>query len=545
MRNSTQLKKRFFAVASALAITTTALVAVPTVARAADPVCTNKVVYTECVGATSDGAGYVIQVPARFGGTLFLFSHGYRYPIDIPATIPVVGGYTITKTPQPAPGRNAAQVQEVALGMLTKGYGIAGSGFARQGWNADSGLKTNVELIGIIKKQFPTVKNVVAWGESLGAFITQALSENNSELISAAGNLCPAAGSVEAALKMAGDALWGLKSFFDPTIQGGNYKSVLEVYQDIGRVLTVLGSLQAAFAANPVTPAWPATSKVPDAVKAIPSRSALVLVAAMAGVPTQSASFDGSTGPGDPSSLTAIQFAAGLSPAFGALENVASAAILAIMATYDIEQQVGGTVFDNTATDYAAQLGDGLFEYSSALSGLDAAQGLLGYLASPLAPRAKADPAAVAKMRALVSHSGTFNVPTITVGATADPITPAGHAQWLAESAVARYIENASNKNSRLANTWRSNHLALWQVTPDSYTKFSATGSPVSQSGVNGTGHCVTTTKQYLAIADLLAASAADGKLVSGGKLLTTIRKAGGLTYDRNFSAPLLKFYQS
>ena len=541
MRNLMSLKKRVFAVASALAITTTALVAVPTTASA-NPVCTNKVILTECVGATSDGAGYVIQVPARFSGTLFLFSHGYRYPIDIPASIPLVGGYTVVKTPQPAPGRNAAQITEVATQMLTKGYGIAGSGFARQGWNADSGLKTNVELIGIIKKQFPEVDHVVAWGESLGAFITQALSENNSELISAAGNLCPAAGSVEASLKMAGDALWGLKSFFDPTIQGGNYKSVLEVYTDIGRVLTVLGSLQAAFAANPITPAWPATSKAPDAIKAIPSRSALVLIAAMAGVPTQSASFDGATGPGAPGSQLAIQFAAGLSPAFGVLENIGGAAILAIMATYDIEQQVGGPVFDNSATNYAAQLGDGLFEYSSALSGLDAAQGLLGFLAA--SPRAKADSAAVEKMRALVSHEGVFNVPTLTVGATADNVTPAGHAQWLAERAAENYLASASNKNSKLANTWRSNNVSLWQRTPDSYTKFSATGSPVSQSGVNGTGHCVTTTKQYMAIADILAKAATNGQLVTDGAFRTAIRKAGGLTFDRDFSVPLMKFYQ-
>ena len=542
MRNLNSLKKRLFAVASALAITTTALVAVPTTASAS-PVCTNKVSFTECVGATTDGAGYVIQVPARFSGTLFLFSHGYRYPINIPASIPVVGGYTVVNTPQPAPGRNAAQISEVATQMLTKGYGVAGSGFARQGWNADSGLKTNVELIGIIKKQFPDVKHVVAWGESLGAFITQALSENNSSLISAAGNLCPAAGSVEASLKMAGDALWGLKSFFDPTIQAGNYKSVLEVYTDIGRVLTVLGSLQAAFAANPVAPAWPATSKAPDAIKAIPSRSALVLVAAMSGVPTQSASFDGATGPGAPGSQTAIQFAAAISPALGSLENIAGAAILAIMATYDIEQQVGGPVFDNTATNYATQLGDGLFEYSSALSGLDAAQGLLAFLAA--SPRAKADPAAVAKMRALVSHNGVFNVPTLTVAATADNVTPAGHAQWLAERAAENYLASAQNKNSKLANTWRSNHVSLWQRTPDSYTKFSATGSPISQSGVNGTGHCVTTTKQYMAIADILAKAAVDGKLVTDGAFRSAIRKAGDLTFDRGFSVPLMKFYQN
>jgi hypothetical protein len=51
--------------------------------------------------------------------------------------------------------------------------------------------------------------------------------------------------------------------------------------------------------------------------------------------------------------------------------------------------------------------------------------------------------------------------------------------------------------------------------------------------------------KQHLAIADLLAASAATGQLVSGGKVLTTIRKAGGITYARDFSVPLLKYYQN
>lgn len=545
MRNSITIKKRVFAVASAFAIITTALVAVPSTANA-NPVCTNKVIFTECVGKTSDGAPYIFSVPAKFGGTFFLFSHGYRYPIDIPASIPRVGGYTVLNTPQPTGGRNPAEIQEVALGMLTKGYGIGGSGFARQGWNVDSGLKTNVELIGIVKKQFPEIKHVVAWGESLGAFITQALSEKHSNLISAAGNLCPAAGSPEASLKLAGDALWGMKALFDPTIQGGNYKSVAEVYGDIVKVLTVAGALNAAFTANILQPAWPATSKVPDAVKAaIPSRSGLVLVAAMAGIPTQSASFDGSTGPGAPGSADAIRFASGVSPALGALENVLTSAVLGIMFTYDMEQQAGGPVFDNTATNYATQLGDGLFEYSSALSGLDAANTMLAYLASPAVPRAKADSAALAKVRALTAHTGTFNVPTISLGATADNATPAGHAQWLAEKAAESYLAQSRNKNSKLARTWRSNHLGLWQVTPDSYTKFSATGSPITQTGVNGTGHCNITPKQHLAIADLLAQSAADGKVVSGPRLLTTIRKAGGITYARDFSAPLLKFYQN
>lgn len=529
------MKKRALALISALAITTTALVAVPTTANAAGPVCNNTgqpngssyVFYTECVGATSDGAQYVMWVPINFKGTLFLFSHGYRYPIDIPASIPVVGGYKVGKTPEPAPsGGSAAGVARNALAMVSAGYAVAGSGFTRKGWNADAAVATNAELIKTAKDQFPEIERVVAWGESLGGYITQGLAEKYPKQVDAAGLLCPALGTVQAELKMAGDALWGLKAFFDPTIKGGDYKSILEVYGDIGKVLTVAGSLSAAFKANPLAPAWPATSAAPAAIKAIPSRSALVLVAAMAGVPTQSYSFDGVTGPGAPSSRDAISFASALSPAFGALENIAEAAILAIIATYDIEQQVGGAIYDNSSTDYAAQLGDGLFEYSSALSGLDATQGMLAYLAA--FPRAKASSAALGKLGTLMTHKGNVNVPTIGVAGVSDNITPVGNLQWL--------VDRAAKKKSK-------NLLALWQKTPDAYTKFDASGV-VSQRGVNGTGHCTATTSQILTIAKLLDSSARKGQLVSAKTVKAATANAGGLSYDPGFSTALLKYYQ-
>ena len=528
------LKKRVLAIASALAITTTALVAIPTTASAA-PVCSTKstvyadeyVTYQECVGVTSDGAQYVIQMPILFDGTMFLFTHGYRYPIDIPDSIPVVGGYKVGKTPEPAPsGGSAAGVTKNALAMLAAGYANAGSGFTSKGWNADAAIKTNAELIKVAREQFPEIERVVAWGESLGAFITQGLAEKYPKLIKAAGLLCPATGAVEGELKMAGDALWGLKAFYDPTIKGGNYKSVLEVYGDIGKVLTVIGTLKALFAANPSTPGWPTTSAAPAAIKAIPSRSALVLVAAMSGVPTKSASFDGVTGPGAPSSADAIRFASAVSPALGALENLAGAAILGVIATYDIEKQVGGAIFDNTTTDYEAQLGDGLFEYGSALTGLDATQGMLAYLKA--FPRAKADSAAVAKMRALFKQKGVFNVPTVGVAGESDNVTPAGNLQWL--------VDKAAKKNSK-------NLLPLWQLTPSEYTKFNAAG-PVSQSTVNGTGHCTANSGQTLAIAKLLDASARQGKLVSTSMVKKVTSAAGGLTYDPTYSVDLLKFYK-
>ena len=555
MKNLMSKKNRVIAFLASTSLVTMTMVALPSAARAADPSCTNLVVITQCVGATSDGAPYVVQVPAKFTGTLFLFSHGYRHFVDIPAGIPVVGGYTVTNTPQPAPGRTTAEITQVATSMLGKGYAVAGSGFARQGWNVDSGLKTNVELIAIIKKQFPKVTKVVAWGESLGGFITQALAEKYPTLVDAAAPLCMAAGSVEAALTMAGDAVWGLKTFFDPTIVGSNYAAGAAGYAqamgDIVKVLTVAGTLQALIAANPTTPAWPATSTVPASLKAIPSRSALVLVGVMSGVPTQSAHFDNSTGPGDPTSTAYVQYATAISPALGTLENIATAAILGIMATYDVELQSGGTVFDNTKTDYAARLGSDLYTYGSALSGLDAASGMLAYLSplNPAAPRVAGNAKAIEKMRALASHTGKINVPTITLGAVADNATPAGHDQWLGDRAAeqltaARAAAKAAYLTSGSYTKPVSKFMSIWQKPPTKYSKYTATGSPdTTPAGANGTGHCNTTPAQNLAIADLAYEAANTGALVVGGKLLTTLRKAGGLTYDPGFRAQLLKFY--
>ena len=555
MKNLMSKKNRVIAFLASTSLVTMTMVALPSAARAADPSCTNLVVITQCVGATSDGAPYVVQVPAKFTGTLFLFSHGYRHFVDIPAGIPVVGGYTVTNTPQPAPGRTTAEITQVATSMLGKGYAVAGSGFARQGWNVDSGLKTNVELIAIIKKQFPKVTKVVAWGESLGGFITQALAEKYPTLVDAAAPLCMAAGSVEAALTMAGDAVWGLKTFFDPTIVGSNYAAGAAGYAqamgDIVKVLTVAGTLQALIAANPTAPAWPATSTVPASLKEIPSRSALVLVGVMSGVPTQSAHFDNSTGPGDPTSTAYVQYATAISPALGTLENIATAAILGIMATYDVELQSGGTVFDNTKTDYAARLGSDLYTYGSALSGLDAASGMLAYLSplNPAAPRVAGNAKAIEKMRALASHTGKINVPTITLGAVADNATPAGHDQWLGDRAAeqltaARAAAKAAYLTSGSYTKPVSKFMSIWQKPPTKYSKYTATGSPdTTPAGANGTGHCNTTPAQNLAIADLAYEAANTGALVVGGKLLTTIRKAGGLTYDPGFRAQLLKFY--
>jgi pimeloyl-ACP methyl ester carboxylesterase len=538
-------KVRLLSLLSVTALVTTVLVTAPTVANAA-PACDGKSPIQSCVGVTSDGAPYAMQVPANFNGTVALYSHGYRYNVDIPSAIPLIGGYKITNTPEPIPGGNAA----VAQYFFSQGIAIVGSGFARQGWNPDSAIKTNVELIDTFKKQFPMTTKVIAWGSSLGGVITQGLAEKHPDLVSAVAPMCMA-DNVAPQLTMAGDFLWGVKVLFDPTIKGGNYSAgaagVAESYVDLGKVFTVMGKLQAALA----TGAWPDTSSATGkslAAAGVPSRSALLLLGLMAGLPTQSAHFDSISGPEGALKLT---FPLALSPALAILENGTNAAALAILATQDVENQVGGAIFDNTKTDYAARVDGERVIYNAALSGNTVIDALLGALsaANPDAPRAKANPAAVAKMNALHTNTGKINVPTVLMVGMADPITPAGASQRLVDLYVDQYAAEKTAalkayKTSREYKSPTNKLLMLWNTTPSSYTKFDAAGSPItSVPAAQGTNHCNFTSAQLVLVAKSLVQASSTGKLPSGGALYTAVRKAGNLSIDKGIRAPWLKSY--
>jgi len=538
-------KVRLLSLLSVTALVTTVLVTAPTVANAA-PACDGKSPIQSCVGVTSDGAPYAMQVPANFNGTVALYSHGYRYNVDIPAGIPLIGGYKITNTPEPVPGGNAA----VAQYFFSQGIAIVGSGFARQGWNPDSAIKTNVELIGTFKAQFPKTTKVIAWGSSLGGVITQGLAEKYPNLVSAVAPMCMA-DNLSPQLTMAGDFLWGVKVLFDPTIKGGNYSpgaaGVAESYADLVKVFTVMGKLQAALA----TGAWPDTSSATGkALQAagVPSRSALLLLGLMAGIPTQSAHFDSVSGPDGALKLT---FPLALSPALAILENGTNAAALAVLATQDVEDQVGGSFFDNTKTDYSARVDGERVIFNAALSGNTVIDALLGALstANPGAPRAVGNAAAITKMKALHTNTGKVNVPTILMVGMADPITPAGASQRVVDLYAEQYAaEKAAAikayQTSRSYTAPTNKLLMLWNPTPSSYTKFDAAGSPItSVPAAQGTNHCNFTSAQLVLVAKSLVQASNTGKLPSGGALYTAVRKAGNLSVDKGIRAPWLKSY--
>ncbi len=535
------LKSRIVSVLAVTALTGTVVVGAPTAANAA-PQCATASFVTQCAGVGADGAPYLMIAAANFNGTVLLWSHGIRPAIDIPATLAPVGPYTITNAAVPGP--LVPSDMSVVNKLVAAGYGVAGSGFSRQGLNATEALAANKELIATFKTKFPTTKSVIAWGESLGALHSQMLAEKNPDLVDGVILGCPAANPQDALMAYFGDALWGLKALFDPSIKVGGYSTnpeirKLEQHANIGKVLTLLVKLQGGL----VSGAWPDTaSPAGKALQAagIPSRSALLAVGLMAGIPTRSKHVDGTSGPTGQEELYPLAIA----PAVAILENMGTVGVAGSLLIADGELLAGGKVYDNTKTDYAARVAADADLFGFALSGNSAVAGIMGALAAT--PRETADAAAVAKIPGLIGLSGKIAKPTVIVQAESDEYTPASVVQWYIDTyseqfAAEKMAAMTAAKKSRSYVAPTNNLVTLWAKTAPKYSKFTATGTPdLSAASGAGTGHCLFSAAQWLAAADLMTTTLKNGKFPLGGKIATSARKVG-LSYDNKFRVPTFK----
>jgi pimeloyl-ACP methyl ester carboxylesterase len=535
-------KSRFVSVLAVTAIAGTVMVGAPIAAQAA-PQCATANFVTQCGGIGADGAPYAFIAAANFNGTVFLYSHGVRPPLNIPATLAPVGPYTMTNAAEPGPLASSGDLSVINK-LVAAGYGVAGSGFSRQGINTTEALAANKALIATFKTKFPTTKTVIAWGASLGAMHSQLLAEKNPELVDGVILACPAANPQDALMTYFGDALWGFKALFDPTIKVGGYSTDPVVRQqeqlaNVGKILTVLSKLSAGLA----TGAWPDTaSPAGKALQAagIPSRSALLTIGLMAGVPTRSKHVDGTSGPAG----AAETYPLAIAPAVGVLENMGATLNYGTLLIADGELLTGGKVFDNTKTDYAARVAPEADIYSFALSGNNAVAAIIGALAAT--PRETADPAAVAKIPSLVGLSGKITKPTLIFQSESDEFVPASIVQWYIDTYAEQFAAEkmkamAEAKKTRSYVAPTNNLVVLWQKTAAKYSKFTAAGSPdLTATQGAGTGHCAFTAAQWLAAADLMTATLTNGKFPTGGKLATTARKVG-LSYDNKFRVPTFK----
>jgi pimeloyl-ACP methyl ester carboxylesterase len=544
---TTSFKSRAFALVSTSALLATLIVAAPANAAATGPTCDGATPVQTCTGTTSDGAAYKMVVPASFKGTVTIWSHGFGGNTAIPGT-----PFAIDSSAQLAPngpGQNGGSPELIKY-LTDQGVALMGSGFSTQGWNLDEALKTNAELVGIFKAKFTTTKKVVAWGYSMGGGITQAFAEKSPELISSAAVINPV-DSFNSQTKYFVDLLWLMKTWFDPSIKLTGYApglaGDLQMLGDLQKYSAVLNSLKASVASG----AWPTTSSASaKALQAngIPSRSALLMIGRLAGISAQSTSFDGIEGPAN---AQATAWPLAIAPALATLENIAGVLAYSLLGARDLEAKLGGIWTDNQKTDYSKQLCDeDRTVYNAGLSGNTAIAGMLSTLnpLNPDAPRIKGDAAAMAKAAALYQHTGKIKVPTVMMIGQHDPVEPAGIVQrysdlYEEEFAAAKAAALKAAQKSGSYNAPVRKLQVLWSVTPKSWSKFDATGLPVTLTNTPGTGHTNFTMAQYKLVIDTALAAAENGDLSWSGLQLSKVRKAKGLAIDRTTLYPWMKYY--
>ena len=122
-------------------------------------------------GTLPDGATYVIDVPAKWNGTLLLYSHGYVAPgSSNPARDvhdPLTGGY-----------------------MLAAGYALAGSSYATTGWAVQQAIPDQISTLDAFETAVGTPTKTIAWGHSLGGQITAGLVQEYPSRFNAALPMC-------------------------------------------------------------------------------------------------------------------------------------------------------------------------------------------------------------------------------------------------------------------------------------------------------------------------------------------------------------------
>jgi len=148
-------------------------------------------------GTLADGATYLIEVPANWNGTLFLYSHGYVVPGSANPAQDVGDPFT-------------------RFFMLSSGYALAGSSYATTGWAIHEALPDQIAVLEVFEKIFERPKRTIAWGHSLGGIITAGLIQRNPRRFDAGLPMCGVLSGGVATWNTALDAAFAFKTLLAP-----------------------------------------------------------------------------------------------------------------------------------------------------------------------------------------------------------------------------------------------------------------------------------------------------------------------------------------
>lgn len=335
----------------------------------------NNVAFTGCAkvkcSGQIDGAPYEIKMPARWNGTLLIYSHGYRFAEPVPPDFKPVD-----RSPAPSSG------EPVASALLQQGYALAASAFKTNGWDVLDGVAADEQLHDFFVKNVGRPNRVYVWGDSLGGLITELLAEKHPEWVSGAAPLCGVLGGTNLNLDLSLDVAYAVKTLIYPALKLTGYTSNAEAvrnWQGAYDAIIKLGAGSAGIAK-------------------------ILLVAALTDAPTQTKTYDGATAE---------------SQVRARAESILTALGYSTYGRYEIEQRVGGNPSTNESVDYSARVSQAERSLIETVS-----RGSTDKMLAALAggSRVAADPAARRKADQLGDPTGVIKDPTITLHTKADPL---------------------------------------------------------------------------------------------------------------------------
>lgn len=559
-------------VVAAVASIGLALVAVPTMAPASNAADACGLGET-CTGALTGSLGdttFQITMPPKFNGTVLLYSHGYRIAQPVPAQIAGALGldrapyYSQTTVPGIGPAYVANGIAQVApspesaANLLAQGYALAGAGYARQGWATAEGVEAGELLIGHINSgAIRGVKEIIAWGDSLGGLITQTLVQENPGKIAGTLPLCGVMEGPEQAFSSAMTVLYTWKTLIDPTLKVANYSAGQAGYAEaVGDLAKVFGTLNAV-----------ATGQATVSAAGFPIAQANLLAGLMAGLPTKSGTYDGITvnpvvteqGLGAAIAGGFTPVSAGANSTAAMLQNVGAAAALGIMGRYELEQRVraiGGLAptdnanfNNNVPVVYSKLLSPeqrAEFEGTFTAAGPGVLDRMLGALDASVGSdtaRFPANPAAVAIVNALPAAKPTYGKPAVFMSTTYDPIVDPGNTYTFFEDmAGTKAAQRADDRGLLKAAQYYTLPLDLEYTKFDPGAKSPNSALSLAATGGSGVGHCAFTADQHVGGVKALQAliKAKTAKAVAAAKRLPY--RAPGVNRDRFFAPEPLKY---
>jgi len=326
-------------------------------------------------GVLSDGSTYVMDVPARWNGTVLLYSHGY------------------TPDGVPNPAHNAPS-DAVRAALLDAGYAQIGSSYPDTGWVLQAALPAQLATLDEFRARFGPPRRAIAWGTSLGGMITTGLAERHGHRFAGTLAMCGLQQGGVANFNNTLDPLFAIRTLLAP----GSTAPLVRL-PDQATAFASIAELTAALDAAQASPA---------------GRARIALAAALHNIPAWTDAAQPEPAPDDYDTAQANQFAV-----------LHGTIYVGLSWRQEAEEHAGGNMSWNTGVDYGRMLARSSIRDEVLALYARAGLSLRADLAAlAAAPRITADPAAVRYMIRNISFGGRLTRPMLTIHTTGDPLVP-------------------------------------------------------------------------------------------------------------------------